>query len=141
MNLIEHTSTERGFNKTHIAPCGMNCGTCLSYLRTKNHCHGCRRMDEHKSRYIRQCIIRNCSLLAKTTSGFCYGCEKFPCRRLKQLDKRYRTRYSTSLIENLEFIKEEGIDSFLSRESQKWHCPECGGTICIHRGTCLRCKA
>lgn len=139
MNKTEHTSAEQGFSKELIAPCGMNCGTCLAYLRSKNHCYGCRGMDEHKSRYIRKCIIRNCSLLAEKKSGFCYACEKYPCRRLKQLDNRYRTRYQTSLIENLEYIRDEGMDSFLSREFEKWHCQGCGGTICIHRGYCLHC--
>jgi hypothetical protein len=26
------------FNKQLIAPCGMNCGICLGYLRDKNKC-------------------------------------------------------------------------------------------------------
>ncbi len=33
-----------------IAPCGMNCGICLAYLRTKNVCPGCRVNDFRHSR-------------------------------------------------------------------------------------------
>lgn len=29
------------FDKSLIAPCGMNCGTCIAYLRDKNKCPGC----------------------------------------------------------------------------------------------------
>jgi len=140
MNKIVQTSTERGSNKALIAPCGMNCGTCLSYLRAENRCSGCRLMADNKAKYIRKCIIRHCEMLAVAESGFCYDCDKYPCKRLRQLDKRYRAKYQTSLIENLEYIRGKGMDSFLSRESEKWHCQGCGGTICIHRGYCLHCK-
>jgi|GEM_PF-1770110 hypothetical protein len=30
------------FLKEMIAPCGMNCGSCLGYMRTEIHCPGCR---------------------------------------------------------------------------------------------------
>lgn len=124
-----------------IAPCGLNCGLCLAYLRTKNHCHGCRGEDHGIPAYCRKCIIRNCELLSQTKSKFCYECEKYPCKRLKQLDKRYRTRYHVSLLENLEFIKNKGADKFLTVEKERWTCPECGATLCVHRGFCLNCKA
>ena len=29
-----------------IAPCGMDCGLCMGYLREKNTCGGCRAGDE-----------------------------------------------------------------------------------------------
>ena len=32
---------------------------------------------------------------------YCYECAEFPCRSLKHLDKRYRTNYRMSMIENL----------------------------------------
>lgn len=28
-------------NRNLIAPCGMNCGVCIAYLREKNRCQGC----------------------------------------------------------------------------------------------------
>ncbi len=34
-----------------IAPCGMNCATCLAYLRDKNTCCGCRGDWEHNRKY------------------------------------------------------------------------------------------
>lgn len=128
------------FTKNLIAPCGMNCTICLGYLREKNKCHGCRKMDAYESSYGRKCIIRSCEILKQKDLKFCSDkCEKYPCQRLKNLDKRYRTKYKMSMIENLEYIKENGIRAFLESEKQKWSCKNCGGTICVHRGYCLRC--
>jgi len=70
---------------------------------------------------------------------YCFECEKFPCNNLEHLDKRYRTKYNMSMIENLENIKEFGVRTFLGTENQKWTCPECGGTICVHKGYCQSC--
>jgi hypothetical protein len=44
-----------------------------------------------------------------------------------------------SLIENLEYIKENGIEKFLEAEKQKWKCPQCGQTVCCHNGICYNC--
>lgn len=123
-----------------IAPCGMNCGICLAYLRDKNVCFGgCQGDDKYKSKSCAQCIIRNCSLLKLTDSGFCFDCPKYPCLRLKQLDKRYRTKYSMSMLENLEYIKNNGLEKFTRKENERWKCIHCGGTICVHRGYCFDC--
>jgi hypothetical protein len=96
------------FDKSLIAPCGMNCGTCIAFLRDKNKCPGCRVYSADKAISIQRCIIPKCVYLDKTDSKFCYDCEKYPCKRVKQLDKRYKTKYNTSFIENLTIIKEKG---------------------------------
>ena len=119
-----------------IAPCGMNCSLCMAYLRTKNHCPGCRAAHNSPYKSIQHCIIRNC---AKLDSDFCMDCDGFPCARMKNLDKRYRTKYHMSMIANLILIKDKGIQHFLSEESEKWTCPECGGTINVHRDVCSTC--
>jgi len=127
------------FKKDMIAPCGMNCGSCLAYMRYKDHCPGCRVNEDTKPASCRQCIIINCDLLKSTESGFCYECPKFPCPRLKRLDKRYRTSYNTSFFDNLAIIKEKGIDVFLAFETGRRACPQCGSTLCIHRPECFAC--
>jgi ribosomal protein S27AE len=127
------------FEKEMIAPCGMNCGSCLGFMRFKEHCPGCRMVDNSKPEYCKSCIIINCDLLKTTESGFCYDCPKYPCRRLKNLDKRYRTRYNTSFFDNLAMIKNEGIDRFLTFETNRRTCPQCGSIICVHRPFCFEC--
>lgn len=120
-----------------IAPCGMNCGVCMAYLREKNHCPSCNYPDDDKSVSVLRCIIKNCETIKKVK--FCYKCEKYPCTRLKNLDKRYRTKYHMSMIENLENIKKLGIRQFVKNEQVRWRCPKCGGNICVHRGYCFDC--
>lgn len=126
-----------------IASCGMNCRLCWGFIREKNNCPGCFRKDLNgtkKSEYRSTCIIRNCTHKKSGKSAFCSeSCGKFPCRRLKQLDKRYRTKYGMSMIENLKMINEKGIRFFIRNEKLKWTCKECGGLICVHRPACVSC--
>jgi hypothetical protein len=58
---------------------------------------------------------------------------------MKNLDKRYRTRYKTSLINNLLTIKEVGMESYLQNENVRWACPDCSTAICVHRPVCKGC--
>lgn len=66
-----------------IAPCGMNCGSCIAYMRPKNSCPGCWFVDRGKARV--NCVIRNCEFLEKKDSKFCFDCQKFPCQRANHL--------------------------------------------------------
>jgi len=125
--------------KEDIAPCGMNCGICKYHYREKDTCPGCRGPNENKSKYCIDCKIVNCKIIKENESGFCYECLDIPCRRLKNLDKRYSTKYHMSMLENLDFIKEKGIEKFLEKEEKKWKCPECGGIVTCHGGKCLSC--
>ncbi len=131
-------NTSITFDKSTIAPCGMNCGSCIGYMRPKNKCPGCRFVIEGEARV--HCVIRNCELLKKTDSKFCFDCQKYPCQRLKQLDKRYRTKYKTSFLDNLMMIKQNGIDYFLTFETKRRKCPNCGETLSVHRDRCLACS-
>jgi membrane protease subunit (stomatin/prohibitin family) len=44
-----------------------------------------------------------------------------------------------SMIDNLQYIKGQGMQQFLAREEAKWRCPECGQTVCCHNGVCFNC--
>ena len=106
-------------NSDLIAPCGMNCSLCIGHLREKNKCPGCREMDGNESGCGRKCIIRNCDKIKEIK--FCSEkCGKFPCKRLNNLDKRYKTKYGMSMIENLENIRKNGIRKFIETEKEKW---------------------
>jgi hypothetical protein len=119
-----------------IAACGMNCAICMGHLREKNVCPGCRKMGKGGAKSCRACIIRKCLNLK---GKFCYSCEVFPCRRLKNLDKRYRMKYGMSMLENLEYIKKSGIKKFTAKEQKRWKCPECGSLLSCHRQECFSC--
>jgi len=122
-----------------IAPCGMNCGLCIGHLRDKKRCPGCHGEDESKPKHCVVCRIKICEELAASEATFCYACARFPCARLRQLDKRYRTKYGMSMIENLESIREIGLAEFVAQEKERWTCPECGSLICVHRENCMAC--
>lgn len=125
-------------DKNLIAPCGMNCSLCLTYQRKKNPCLGCRIFSQDKRKYCTECIIINCDKRVGKDANFCYSCDAYPCKRLKNLDKRYRTKYNMSMLENLAYIKKHGIDTFTENEKKRWKCENCGELICVHRG-CLHC--
>jgi hypothetical protein len=127
-----------------IAPCGMNCAVCSAYLAMKHdlkksgimrmYCAGCRPRGKNCA-----FMKKSCDRLGNGLVKYCYECPDFPCPRLKRLDKRYRTFYRMSMVENLEYIKENGVKKFLEREEAKWRCPECGGVVCCHNGICFSC--
>ena len=127
-----------------VAPCGMNCALCVSYQFKK--------LDLNKKgfhrRYCPGCIPRgkhctfmgnHCEKLKKGLLRFCFMCEVFPCVRLKALDKRYREKYSMSMIENLRFIHSHTIEEFLKRQSDTWQCTRCKELKCCHLSLCLNC--
>jgi hypothetical protein len=115
----------------------MNCGICRAYLREKSKCRGCRGEDIYKSASCLKCAIKNCEILKDCRSGFCFECEKYPCNRLKQLDRRYSTKYKMSMLENLENIKTIGVSAFYENEKKRWRCAKCGGVICVHKVAAL----
>ncbi len=129
------------FEASFIAPCGINCGVCIAHLRQKNKCDGCNSTDGKKANHCLTCVIKNCKTIEENSTKLCYECDNFPCTRMKQLDKRYRTKYYTSLIENLENIKALGMSEFLENELEKWTCKNCGSILSIHREDCLSCNA
>jgi len=126
-----------------IAPCGMNCRYCWGYMREKNTCPGCRIIqnpESRKSKYRKTCKIKNCRQIESGKLKYCSPqCDKFPCTRLKQLDKRYKTKYGMSMIENLLVIEEFGINYFIRSENERWKCSQCGEMLCIHKPECLSC--
>ncbi|MFW6196987.1 MAG: DUF3795 domain-containing protein, partial [Thermoplasmatota archaeon] len=117
-----------------IAPCGMNCAICVGYFgftmsgkRRKHQCIGCKPRDKGCS-----FLKKYCEKLSDKTVEFCFECEDFPCEHLERLDKSYRERYDMSMIDNLNSIKENGMEYFLTEQEDKYRCLECGGTICVH---------
>jgi len=117
----------------------MNCALCLGFQRVKNRCSGCNAKNKNKVNHCYVCKIKNCTELVHTESGFCYSCSKFPCNLIKHLDKRYRTKYGMSMVQNLRMIEERGIKYFADKERKKWTCRKCGSLLSVHRDVCQNC--
>src|SRR3989337_763605 len=99
-----------------IAPCGMNCGICMAFLREKNKCPSCRGPDGGKAVTVLRCKMKTCENFQKGKATFCFECDEFPCKNLKHLDKRYRIKYAMSMIENLQELKDKGMETFLEHQ-------------------------
>ena len=102
-----------------IAPCGMDCSICSGYLAYAHNipkergkvtwCIGCRPRNK-------QCafIKRDCKLLREDKIDFCFECRKYPCEKLKRMDKKYTEKYGMSFVENLDFIKVNRCSAYSS---------------------------
>jgi len=131
-------------NEELIAPCGMNCGLCSSYLALRfdlktqgirmPYCAGCRPRNK-------QCAFlkKRCDSIKDNHIKFCYECADYPCAGLSRLDHRYQTLFRMSMLDNLEYIRKDGMNAFLNSEKTKWKCPSCGDIICCHNGICFNC--
>lgn len=119
---------------SHIAPCGMDCRLCFGFVRPGNRSDGCLTRN---TRCRQSCTLRYCD---QRNGKYCdHSCPSFPCRRLKNLDQRYRTKYGMSMLENLAQIEGSGIRLFVRNEKTRWACPACGELLCVHRAECLTC--
>lgn len=125
-------------NDISIAPCGVICDICLGFQRSKNKCSGCNSAG-NKPYHCTVCSIKSCAEKRGNENLLCFECVKFPCRRIKDLDKRYKIKYGESPIQNLQRIKETGFDSFINHEKEKWKCLKCGHLLCVHKEVCLIC--
>ena len=132
-------------NKELIAPCGMNCGICSSYLAHKNsiprkvvsNCIGCRARDKQCAFLKKKC--RDDLKLLKGEIEYCFECNYFPCEYLVKLDKSYRIKFGMSMIDNLNEIKKKGIDVFIENQENKYKCPKCNNLISVHSKKCFAC--
>ncbi len=136
--------TDTRFSADLVAPCGMNCGICKSYLAySRNvpykkgeiyHCKGC--IERNKNCAF---IKRDCEKIRKKQIRFCHECPEMPCKNLAKIDSHYSARYGMSMVENLEMIQKKGMNSFLLDEEEKYRCPSCGDLISVHDGKCYKC--
>jgi hypothetical protein len=125
-------------NNASIAPCGVNCDLCYGFQREKNQCVGCNNTG-YKPYHCTVCSIKTCVEKKGNELLLCVECPKFPCRRIKDLDKRYTLKYGESPIQNFQLIKEIGIEQFIEQEKEKWICGQCGELLCVHKDVCLIC--
>ena len=107
----------------------------MSGKKRKMNCIGCNLSGKscaHLKKY--------CEKLIKKEIENCYECSDFPCEQIQKLDTKYRKRFDMSTIDNLRFIKENGMEKFLQQQEEKYKCPKCGEIICVHNGKCYSCN-
>ena len=122
-----------------IATCGIDCGVCIAHLRPRNRCAGCNADEASRIHHCTVCLIKNCDEIVAGERAFCFECPTYPCVRLRKLDKRYRTSYHMSVLENLDRIRDVGLESFVEAERVRWVCTSCGALTSVHRTECPAC--
>ena len=94
-----------------IACCGIDCGLCPAYYTSEpSKCPGCggpNFSSKHPSCSILTCCLKN--------NGFetCADCNQYPCEKLKPWDKADSFVSHKRCFQNLNKIKEKGIESFI----------------------------
>jgi len=121
-----------------MAPCGINSSLCYAYQRVKNPCDGCL-IDGNKPNSCRNCVIRDCPEKGGDAAKLYVTCEKYPCKRMKDLSKRYSTRYGVDIDQNMRMIEESGFEAFCAAEKERWTCPGCGNLLCMHHPSYAVC--
>ena len=123
---------------TFFAPCGMNCLVCYKHCYVKRPCAGCLPGAEGKPEHCRKCKIKDC--VQEKGLTYCYECDTFPCKQIKNLEKSYNQRYGASLMENSLFVKAHGLAAFMEQQLKRYTCPSCGGVISLHDRECSECQ-
>ncbi|MGI6152821.1 MAG: DUF3795 domain-containing protein [Christensenellaceae bacterium] len=126
--------------KEMLAPCGVNCQACSAHLAATgaaSRCPGCRApANTHKRKSCVNCAKKDCAFSQGLT--WCFECSRFPCSRIKSLNKRYIENYGIDLIQNGRSAQ-AGMDAFLQEQRKRFTCPHCGGAVGQHKKLCSEC--
>jgi hypothetical protein len=122
------------------APCGVFCGACPSYEKSCLGCGSDERTQRRKSKW--QCKIRKCCFEDKNLN-FCIDCDEYPCNLIEKLKNSHpedvRFRYRHEIYDNLEGIKEIGMENWVKKQENRFKCPKCNGRIVWYTYKCNEC--
>ncbi len=119
-----------------LSPCGVNCMVCSAHVKTVNQCVGCR-IEGLKPPRCLNCARKRCAEAQQVT--YCIECPKYPCQRIKPLNRRYLERYKVDLQENARIAVQHEVENLMELEQARWRCSACQGIISQHDGECSEC--
>lgn len=124
-----------------LAPCGVYCGACPSFNKTCLGCPSESKSQKRKSKW--GCKIRKCCLNEKKLD-FCGNCLEFPCDKInkKLIDSHpgdCKFKYRHEIPDNLEKLKELGIEKYMDYQKYRWTCPSCDGIVYFYHYKCGKC--
>ena len=148
-------------DKTVLAGiCGIFCGTCPHYLAPRlddrarleemardqgrgveeEVCQGC--LSDRVADSCRDCAagFRDCAAQKGVT--WCFQCGEFPCGRLRDFVPVHVVNgivHHQRIIENLEFMRERGVEAWVDREDKAGRCPGCGQPVYWSALSCPHC--
>jgi len=122
------------------APCGVFCGACPSYEKSCLGCGSSERTQRRKSKW--QCKIRKCCFEDKNLN-FCIDCHEFPCNLIEKLKNSHpcdvRFKYRHEIYDNIERIKEIGVENWVKKQKNRFKCPKCNGRVLWYKYKCNEC--
>lgn len=132
--------------------CGLYCGACPRFLASENdtleqlaaeknttpdliRCHGC------KSAVVSGwCAICNLKQCARSKGlEFCDDCDQYPCADLQGFINDLNYPYHSLVPQDLQTIRQKGLDAWLREQNVRWRCPACGTKYSWHTTTCPTC--
>lgn len=142
----QHTKLRGDMEPVTAAYCGLYCGSCPIFRQTEDHlkgkiekpsviCRGCR--SDVLSPWCSKCSLKDC---AKGKSiRFCFACSDFPCDNLNTFANDPNYPYHKEILENLQMIKNEGIQNWLKQQKERWSCSTCQIRLNWRETACPEC--
>jgi predicted RNA-binding Zn-ribbon protein involved in translation (DUF1610 family) len=133
--------------------CGIYCGACDILIANEEGnvdplaqkwkmkiqdllCLGCK--TDVVSIYCSDCKIKKCAVEKKIE--FCFQCSDYPCEILRSF-RNDSSAHHSSVIQNLEDIRKEGIEKWLGEQYIRWRCPDCGVRFAWYDKSCPECHS
>jgi hypothetical protein len=106
-----------------IGVCGLDCGLCPRYYTVgSSRCPGCcgpEFLSKHPSCSFITCCVK------KRNLEVCAECSEFPCSKFRSAEEYQQAKESSSypsykkVLQNLDFIKEYGIEKFVGQQGKR----------------------
>ncbi len=147
--------------RTLVGICGLYCGTCPSYIANRENnvaelekrsrelnipvedtrCQGCQ-----SDRVMSLCVdchtgFRRCAREHEVT--WCFECSDFPCERLRNFRDIHivdGVSHHARVIEDLQYMKEHGIEQWVAEQEKAGRCPHCGKNLYWFSRVCPDCQ-
>lgn len=127
--------------RIELAPCGVFCGACPSFNKS---CFGCSSESRNQNRKSKwNCKIRRCCY-EEMKIDYCGYCKSFPCDKInKKLINSHigerNFKYRHEIPEDMEKLKQFGIEKYIKIKSKEYSCPACNGIIYFYYYKCSKC--
>jgi Protein of unknown function (DUF3795) len=145
-----------------VGICGLYCETCPNYLAPRKkdtdqlkriseetgvpidkvYCDGCLSNNVFSPCVVCRHGFRSCASENKVT--WCFQCPHFPCKRLSDFKDAHVVdgiSHHAHVIDDLQSMKEHGIEKWVERQSREARCSECGTVLYWFVRKCPHCSA
>jgi hypothetical protein len=131
--------------------CGLYCGACDVSQANRSgtvaalardwgmepdqlRCQGCK--SAVNAVYCIDCDIKACA--SSRTVEYCFQCADYPCVRLLTFRDDDSAHHSV-VSNNLDRLREQGLDRWLAEQRLRWTCPSCGAETTWYETACRAC--